>query len=127
MNIETESESGVSGVTTVNYVLHIYEEEMRPHTSFSAAEKRMLRPIAETLAMLDGNAFFGISDPDVYESYLSEAWALFDGNGGEKGWAGASSWLKEPEEHQIPAVRAAWENYQSMLNLCRNNLNDDSL
>lgn len=61
---------------------------------FSEAEKRKLRPIAETLAMLDGNAFFGMTkapEPEWYEAYLPEAHALYEANGGDGGWAGEAS------------------------------------
>jgi len=115
------------GVTTVNYSIYMYDEEFRSSASFSAEEKRMLRPIAETLAMLDGNAFFGISTPDAYDGYLPEAWALFVSSGGENGWAGRCSWIREPPEHQIPAVRQAWENYQTVLNLCRGENDSNAL
>lgn len=60
-------------------------------------EKKMLRPVAETLAMLEGNAFFGMdaeSGVEHYEYYLPEAKALFDSNGGLSGWAGEASFAK---------------------------------
>lgn len=66
-------------------------------TEFTDQEKAKLRPIAETLAMLDGNAFFGNSferDGKIiewYEMYLPNAAALYNGNGGDDGWAGESS------------------------------------
>ena len=71
---------------------------------FTDEEKQKLRPIAETLAMLDGNAFFGISvgsgntttgqPEEWYESYLAEAHALYEANGGDKGAAGSASFAK---------------------------------
>lgn len=67
-------------------------------TEFTDEEKQRFRPIAETLAMLDGNAFFGNTVPDKdgierewYEQYLPEAYALFQNNGGDNGWASESS------------------------------------
>lgn len=63
-------------------------------TEFTDEEKAKLRPVAETLAMLDQNAFFGMKttgDREWYEAYLGEAHALWEGNGGDTGWAGASS------------------------------------
>lgn len=64
--------------------------------SFSEDEKAKLRPIAETLAMLDGNAFFGIGDHEHYwaDQYLPEASALYEANGGDNGWAGEASFVK---------------------------------
>ncbi len=72
-----------------------YDKEMRK--DFSEEEKKMLRPIAETLALLDGNAFFTIEidGKEWYESYLPEAWLVFSRNGGLPGWAGEASWIKE--------------------------------
>lgn len=64
---------------------------------FSDQEKVKLRPIAETLAMLDGNAFFtveGLGGRDWYETYLPEAHALYESNGGDNGWAGEASFAK---------------------------------
>lgn len=61
---------------------------------FSTEEKAKLRPIAETLAMLDGNAFFTNklhNGSEWYEQYLPEAHALYEANGGDDGWAGKSS------------------------------------
>lgn len=69
----------------------------RDMASFSAEEKRKLRPVAETLAMLDGNAFFGNECADGvewYEQYLPEASAIYDANGGDNGWAGEASFAK---------------------------------
>lgn len=61
-------------------------------------EAAMLRPMAETLAMLAGNAFFGQTCTDErewYEGYLPEAKALFEANGGVNGWAGQASFIKK--------------------------------
>lgn len=68
-------------------------------TAFSSEEKAKLRPVAETLAMLDGNAFFGNEiEPgrEWYEGYLSAAHALYEANGGDDGWAGAASFARKP-------------------------------
>lgn len=73
------------------------ENGYRKAASFSDSEKRKLRPIAETLAMLDGNAFFGNEGRDGqawYEMYLAEADALYQANGGDQGWAGEASFAK---------------------------------
>ena len=53
--------------------------------SFSEAEKQKLRPIAETRAMLDQNAFFPLRADTHYEQYLPEADAIYKANGGDKG------------------------------------------
>jgi hypothetical protein len=69
----------------------------RDPAAFTVAEKKKLRPIAETLAMLDGNAFFtlrGADGPEVYEGYLPEAHALYEANGGDDGWAGQASFAR---------------------------------
>ena len=82
------------------------DDGWRVHGSFSADEKAKLRPIAETLAMLDGNAFFGNeahAGAEWYEQYLPEAHALYEGNGGDKGWAGEASFAK------AAAIRAEGE------------------
>lgn len=64
--------------------------------TFTAEEKAKLRPMAETLAMLDGNAFFSMQagHGEWYEQYLPEAHALYESNGGDGGWAGEASFAK---------------------------------
>ena len=92
--------------------------------TFSEEHKRLLRPIAETLAMMDGNAFFTVGlddDREYYEQYLAEAAEIFFGNGGLKGWASEASWVKEHllrEKH--PALKNAWEQYQILKELVKN-------
>ena len=83
---------------------------------FTIKEKIMLRPIAEVLCLLDGNAFFGMSIDDNgedtwYEQYLPEAYSIFKSNGGEKGWATEVSWIKEAN-HENPSVRDAYQQWQ---------------
>ena len=76
------------------------EEGYRKRGSFTEEEKKILRPMAETLAMMDGNAFFGNEGgegEEWYEMYLPEADAIFQANGGLKGWAGEASFAKEQE------------------------------
>lgn len=70
------------------------EGGFRAHGSFTPGEKAKLRPIAETLAMLDGNAFFGMAagdHEDWSDQYLPEAAALYEANGGDGGWGGKAS------------------------------------
>lgn len=68
-----------------------------PVSSLSPDEIAKLLPIAETLSMLDGNAFIGSmlgdGSPWAYQ-YLSEAHALYEDNGGDNGWAGEASFVK---------------------------------
>lgn len=62
----------------------------RRRDSFTAVELRRLWPIAETLALLDGNAFFTMGGKYQYDltlSYMPEAAAIYEANGGENGWA----------------------------------------
>lgn len=74
----------------------------RDWRSFSEAEAHKLRPVAETFAMLDGNAFFvtrgvdgGIQeDHQSWRQYLPEAHALYEANGGDGGWAQHASFAK---------------------------------
>lgn len=69
----------------------------RPPASFSPDEKAKLRPIAETLAMLEGNALFDLQLHDgqkLYEMYLPDADALYRANGGDDGYAGQASFAQ---------------------------------
>ena len=92
-------------------------------TEFTNEEKTQLRPIAETLALLDGNAFFGASLGDGvewYEQYLPEAWSLWKNNGGETGWPWGVSWMVEAKlRNETPALASVWEQYQTMLKLTK--------
>lgn len=65
---------------------YIKEPKGKWQNEFSKAEKKKFRPIAESLAMLDGNAFFGshYQGKEHYEAYLPEAKALYESNGGDK-------------------------------------------
>jgi hypothetical protein len=81
---------------------------------FSDEEKAKLRPIAETLAMLDGNAFFGTHyiDPagvehECFEMYLPQAHALYQDNGGDGGWVGNSSFASSRHPAETPPRIAA--------------------
>ena len=86
---------------------------------FTDDERRKLRPMAETLAMLDGNAFFGIS-PDHYESYLTEADAVYRNNGGDDGWASTASWIQDLRTiQQDPTLKDAYDKLQVLIELKR--------
>ncbi len=82
----------------LHHPYHVEKPEggWRKRGSFTTEEKAKLRPVAETLAMLDGNAFFGMDtdEGEHYEGYLPEAHALYEANGGAPGWAGAASFAK---------------------------------
>jgi hypothetical protein len=87
---------------------------------FDDKDKQKLKPIAETLAMLDGNAFFGI-DPDHYESYLTEADAVYRNNGGDEGWAFTVSWIQDLKIIQEdPTLKDAYDKLQVLIELKRN-------
>lgn len=79
----------------------------RAEDSFSEAEKAKLRPMAETLAMLDENALFGLSGTrrgsDWYEQYLPEAAALYAANGGDAGAAGLASFVQRSRGEGVSA------------------------
>lgn len=83
------------------------------YTTFAGDEVLKLRAVAEVLAMLDGNAFFGLSadeDPDIsWKQYLPEAKALFEANGGDYGWAGQASFARRGADSEQIAVEALAE------------------
>jgi hypothetical protein len=90
---------------------------------FTGKQKEQLRPIAEVLALLDGNAFFGMSldesgEDNWYEQYLPEAWAVFKSNGGLKGWASMTSWMRDLE-HENDTVRDAHAQWRLLKKLSR--------
>jgi hypothetical protein len=78
---------------------HYTREDNDPmKREFTDEEKVKLRPIAETLAMLDGNAFFGnetSENKEWYEMYLPEAYEVYISNGGDEGWAGEASFINK--------------------------------
>ena len=73
----------------------------------------ILQPIAETLAMLDGNAFFG-PGWDSWINYLPEADAVYRANSSPTD----VSWL-EHRNHEDPTLQDAWNKYQTLLALKR--------
>lgn len=93
---------------------------------FSEKEKQILKPIAEVLCLLDGNAFFGISidewgEDTWYETYLPEAYSIYKANGGGKGWASELSWVKEAN-HENESVKDAYQTWQLIKMLARKKL-----
>lgn len=75
----------------------------RQLSSFTDKERARLWPIAETLAMLDGNAFFTMGtsyDEEWAAQYLPEADALYQANGGDNGWAGTARLANISEANQ---------------------------
>lgn len=86
--------------------------------SFGAEESQKLRPIAETLAMLEGNAFFSHDDHMWYRQYLPEAHALWEANGGDSGWAGRS-WVGRMFTHETEAVKAAHDEWVMLKQLVK--------
>jgi len=73
----------------------------------------ILKPIAETLAMLDGNAFFG-DGWESWISYLPEADAVYRSNGEPEDL----SWLSH-YKHEDPTLQDAWNKYLVLLELKR--------
>lgn len=72
----------------------------------------IIKPIAETLAMLDGNAFF--DNLETWVNYLPEADAVYRSSSKPK----KLSWL-EHRQHQDPTLQDAWDKYQTLLALKR--------
>jgi hypothetical protein len=107
-------------IRTIHFELEISQDDI-DHI-FNENEKEYLRPIAETLAMLDGNAFFEMSST-LWESYLPEARALFNSNGGLTGWAGGASWIKDLQ-HETPAVKEAYKHYRLLKTLSKGESNE---
>jgi hypothetical protein len=93
---------------------------------FTDKQKKLLRPIAEVIALMDGNGFFGISSDENgediwYEQYLPEAYVIYKENGGDKGWASAVSWIQE-SKHENASVRDAYQHWQLLKILARKTL-----
>lgn len=83
---------------------------------FSAKEKAMLRPIAEVFAILDGNAFWGLSVDEMgfdnwYEQYLPEAWIAYKSN---PTVVEGTSWYQDHIDHENQTVIDAYHNWQLM-------------
>lgn len=86
---------------------------------FDANYAELLRPMAETLAMMDGNAFFTFDDH--WRNYLPEADAVFRSNGGIDGWAGQCSWIQDLRLIQKdPTLRDARDKLKVLMALKRN-------
>lgn len=97
--LEAWQKSKDAAAAARRYVIDMPEGGWRDRSSFSPEEKRLLRPIAETIAMLDGGAFFGMQvdaqgDDVHYEQYLPEAHALAEANGG---WTALASFQRGSE------------------------------
>jgi hypothetical protein len=80
---------------------------------FTEREKILLRPIAETIAILDGNAFWGLTiddngDDTWYEQYLQEAWMIYRSN---PGLLEGTSWYKDHTPENT-TVKDAYDNWR---------------
>lgn len=109
----------ITGTRVMTYEVHIYDQDL--DREFTEEEKILLRPIAETIAMLDGNAFFTMplsDEKEWYEQYLVEAYSVFNANGGMSGWASEVSWIKD-KDLKNPAVKEAWDNFLMISNLAK--------
>jgi len=83
---------------------------------FTAREKAMLRPIAEVFAILDGNAFWGLSVDEMgqdnwFEQYLPEAWIVYKNN---PSVVKGTSWYQDHIEHENDTVTDAYTTWQLM-------------
>jgi len=108
-----------NGVITRRYEIQIYEEDLE--YQFSSEEKEILRPIAEILAVLDGNAFFSmdlLEGKEWYEQYLPEAKSIFDSTGGYDGAIMNTSWVRDMHPTN-PAVREAYNTYKTIKGLAK--------
>jgi hypothetical protein len=81
---------------------------------FSDKEKVMLRPIAEVVAILDGNAFFGLTvdengEDNWYEQYLPEAWMIYNNN---PSVLEGTSWYRDHIDHGSPSVEDAYNQWR---------------
>jgi len=92
---------------------------------FTQKEKNLLRPIAEVMAIMDGNAFFGMTRDDNnedtwYEQYLPEAWAIYKGQGKNGGWIQETSWAKDLK-HENESVKDAYTTWRLLKLLSKGN------
>lgn len=74
---------------------------------------RIIRPIAETLAMMDKEVV-----SRSWENYLQEADAIYRNNGGDTGWASQCSWIaREKSMMEDPSCRDLWNKLQLVLTI----------
>lgn len=101
-------------------LIHSTYKKRRRKKKFTDKEKRLLRPIAEVIAILDGNAFWGLTinqngQDNWYEQYLLEAWMIYMSN---PSVLDGTSWVRE-QEHENPAVADAYNTWQLLKILSR--------
>jgi hypothetical protein len=119
MSVTEEIKVDGASYTKIVYEIYLPEDYKK---EFTEEEKTWCRPIAETLAMLDGNAFFTQeTNPGVkwYEQYLPEAWQIFSGNGGTSGWATETSWMRDVLHHETSAVEEAYKQWRTLKTLSK--------
>ena len=116
MSIDPESPQSFLNWFWTNYKSHKKKK-------FTQKEKDLLRPIAEVVAILDGNAFFGMTQTDSgedtwYEQYLPEAWAVYKAQGKAGGWINQTSWGKDLQ-HENDGVKDAYQTWRLLKILSR--------
>ena len=94
------------------YKFHISMKYM-PGYRFSDEEKNILRPIAETIALLSGANDYQLAE-NIYEQYLPEAATIYFNSAKPK----HLSWLLD-KEHESSAVEIAWKNWQTIKKLSK--------
>lgn len=101
---------------TVTYHIELPESGWPTLDEIPDHIKHMLRPMAETLAMLDGNAFFGdlcANGVPWWQQYVPEAWVVFQANGGQDGWAGEAQFVKDAH-HENADIAEAYESWRML-------------
>jgi len=100
-------------------VIHSQYKRTRKR-KFTDREKVLLRPLAEVVAILDGNAFWGLTIDDDgndtwWEQYLPEAWMIYRNN---PAVLEGTSWYKDhtPEND---TVKDAYDNWRLLKILSR--------
>jgi hypothetical protein len=72
--------------------------ELPKWQNLSLRDRIKLRPISESLALIDGNAFFGnfheINNAPWQDQYANDAYVLYEHHGGDKGRAGQLACVK---------------------------------
>ena len=72
----------------------------------------IMRPVAETFALLHS------AHAVHWRNYLAHAAAVLDNSGGPNGAVRDASWMVD-RQHETPAVKTAYEDWQTLKNLCR--------
>lgn len=112
--LEKEWEADNPDFVIRNYRIPVSHEILT--RTFTFEEVQFLRPIAEVIALLDGNI---LHSTDIYELYITDAYALYIEAGGDLDRKTGELKIFNNEKHENENIKDAWEAWMTLKKLSK--------